>query len=257
MPRPRWWPRSSCSRRAPLQKDQFFSILSHDLREPLRMVTGFLGLLQRQAGELDARQREYLNHANDGARRLVLMLESLLRYGRTGRGRAPRLTSLEQALETARTRLEERCAGIPATWSVGALPEVMADPEQLVELLVELLANALVFHTGERAEIAVEAVRGDACWILAVSDRGIGIPQQEAQPRARGLLPPGMRGDAPIPAAAWGSAIANRIAQQHGAHAVDQRRSSRWPWAPARARQPARPRHQHIERISDPGQGGS
>jgi signal transduction histidine kinase len=163
--------------RAQHDKERFVYICSHDLREPLRMVTGFLTLLERRLIGLDLRQAEFMRLALEGARRLDGMLEDLLRWSRCGRTRRPGDVASAEALAEA-WRAAQGLAPV-GTVSVGELPMVWADRAQLISLFQELLTNAAKFRGPRHAEIRVSAQRGDAEWIFTVADAGIGIPPEE------------------------------------------------------------------------------
>jgi PAS domain S-box-containing protein len=156
-------------------KDKFVYICSHDLREPLRMVSGFLGLLERRAQGLDQRAREYLALATDGAVRLNGMLDDLLAYSRCGRSRQPTAVPLGDAFAQAQSELVSEIASCAAVIEAGPLPAVHADPTQLRFLLRELIANAIRFRRGPAPRIAVTAERTEREVVVAVADDGVGI----------------------------------------------------------------------------------
>ncbi|MGA2063682.1 MAG: ATP-binding protein [Thermoguttaceae bacterium] len=160
--------------------EQFAYVASHDLQEPLRMVTGFVQLLQRRyAGRLDAEADKYIDFAVDGAKRMQTLINDLLAYSRVGtRGRELSLTdsgaALQQALANLRTSIDEAGAQI----TNGDLPTVRADEMQLVQLLQNLIGNAIKFRGESPPAIHVDARREEDRWRFAVSDNGIGIGPQ-------------------------------------------------------------------------------
>jgi len=157
--------------------ERFVYICSHDLREPLRMITGFLGLMQRRSQGMSAAQLEYLGLSLDGAMRLDAMLEGLLRHSRLGRTRSVGTVALGPLARDVQERLGAARSLPASVWTTVELPEVWADRQQLETLLMELYGNALTFVApGTTPEIALSAQRGDGGWRLRVADRGLGIP---------------------------------------------------------------------------------
>lgn len=157
--------------------EQFAFAASHDLKEPMRMVSTYLQLLeQRYADELDEEAEEYIGYAVDGAQRMTNMIESLLAYSRvTTAGEPLAPTDTEAVAQEAREDLEPRIEETDAEIEIGKLPTVMADPSQLRAVFRNLLANALAY-SGERfPRVRVQARREDANWVFAVRDEGIGI----------------------------------------------------------------------------------
>ena len=163
--------------------EQFAYVASHDLQEPLRMVTGFLQLLQRQySGKLDANADKYIDFAVDGAKRMQTLINDLLAYSRVGtRGQQATTTAadaaLRQALVNLRASIEETAAEITS----GKLPVVRADEGQLVQLFQNLIGNAVKFRGPSPPQVRVEARRQDGGWLFTVADNGIGIDPEFRQ----------------------------------------------------------------------------
>ncbi len=158
--------------------ERFLHICSHDLREPLRMVTGFLGLLSRRSQGMSPAQLEHLATALDGAYRLDRMFEGLLKLTRCGRNRSDAVVKLDEAVALARERVAKLPEAPGAHWRIEPLPAVWGDRDQVVELLYELFKNALIFRKGDPAEIGIRAVGGsERMATIAVTDSGIGIPE--------------------------------------------------------------------------------
>ncbi|MFH1532082.1 MAG: ATP-binding protein [Pseudomonadota bacterium] len=159
--------------------EQFAYSASHDLQEPLRMITSFLNLLQQHlGGSLDDKGTEYLAYAADGARRLKAMINDLLLFSRVGiEGRPLEPLALDAAVTQAMGVLSERIAEYGASVVVAPdLPKVLGDEGQLVQLLQNLLGNALKFQRpGVAPEIHVSASREGEEWVITVADNGIGI----------------------------------------------------------------------------------
>lgn len=157
--------------------EQFASTLSHDLREPLRMVSSYVQLLERRYGEdLDEEAQEYIEYAVNGADRMQSMIDSLLSYSRvtneenrfepTNAG-----TVLDDVLEDLQIRIEET----DATVTADELPTVQANREQLEQVFRNLLENAIQHSGDEPPEIHVDAVEDGDWWQFSVRDEGVGI----------------------------------------------------------------------------------
>ncbi len=156
-------------------------VASHDLTEPLRMVTSYLGLLQRRyAAQLDDTAGEFIHYAVDGAERMRALLDDLLRYSRVG-GEEPvrREVEAEAVLGAVLRSLEPALADTGATVEVvGELPRLYADEVQLGQLLQNLIANAAKFRPTDRPNrIRVGFFRDEEAqaWRLSVADDGIGM----------------------------------------------------------------------------------
>ena len=175
-------------RRSNLDLEQFAFVASHDLVEPLRMVTAYLDLISElYADRFDDKGRQYLDFAVDGAVRMRALVHDLLAFARlNGAGAAPhRIVDLDAVVAEARKGLEVTMADAQATVEVdGPLPAVLGDRGQLVQLVANVLSNAVKFAPAASAPVRVRASRADDGRLVRVEvlDRGIGIaPAQRAQ----------------------------------------------------------------------------
>jgi light-regulated signal transduction histidine kinase (bacteriophytochrome) len=162
--------------RSNAELERFAYVASHDLREPLRTVTSFLGLLERRHGaRLDDEGREFVALAVAGARRMDALIAELLEYSRTGRTEAsPEPTDLSGAWSVAVRNLSAAIADAGAEVTCGPLPVVLADRGEMVQVLQNLLGNAIKYG-GATPRIRVEAIRRGGDWEVSVSDDGPGI----------------------------------------------------------------------------------
>jgi PAS domain S-box-containing protein len=169
-------------RRSNAELEQFAYVASHDLQEPLRMVASYTELLERRyKGQLDDRADKYIHYAVDGAKRMQLLINDLLRYSRVNtRARPPEETDMAAAAhEIVRSVLRPAIQESGGTVEVGELPVVVADEVQMGQVLQNLIANALKFRAKDRApKVRVYAERQPHCWRFAVEDNGIGIEAQ-------------------------------------------------------------------------------
>jgi len=170
-----------------LQK--FAYVASHDLQEPLRMVTSYLQLIERRyKGQLDSDAEEFIGFAVDGAKRMKGLILDLLSYSRVGtRGTAFLPTDMEQILTIVLSNLETSIAEAHAQISHDKLPTILADSGQMSQLLQNLIGNALHYRSPERPpEIHLSASRAEKMsapaqqplqpgWVFRISDNGIGI----------------------------------------------------------------------------------
>jgi PAS domain S-box-containing protein len=156
---------------------QFAYVASHDLSEPLRMVSSYLQLLRRRYhGQIDEDADEFIDFAVEGANRMRALIEDLLAYSRAGRGAEPRPMDLGHVMADVLSSLAAAVADARAQISVGPMPMVLGDRLSLAQLLQNLVANALKFRSGPSACVWIEAERvHDAMWRITVADDGIGI----------------------------------------------------------------------------------
>ena len=163
--------------RSNAELEQFAYIASHDLQEPLRMVSSYLQLVeQRYTGKLDAEATEFINYAVDGAARMRTLIRDLLEYSRVGRRQqslAP--VNCSAVFDGVLLSLKQAIADTRAKVTAGPLPTVKADTTDLTQLFQNLISNALKFHGPQPPEVQVDAVRHDGHWRFAVRDNGIGI----------------------------------------------------------------------------------
>lgn len=157
--------------------EQFAYAASHDLQEPLRMVSSYLQLLEKQYGDtLDDDATEYLEFAVDGADRMRAMIEGLLAYSQVETHGSPfARVDLHDVLGDVRTDLQRQIDESDAEITVEALPSIEGDEDQLRQLFQTLLENALKYSGDESPRVHLSAERDDEEWVIAVRDEGIGI----------------------------------------------------------------------------------
>ncbi|WP_339104465.1 ATP-binding protein [Haloterrigena salinisoli] len=157
--------------------EQFAYAASHDLQEPLRMVSSYLRLIDRRYGdELDEDGREFLEFAVDGADRMREMIEGLLQYSRVEtRGDEFAPVDLETVLADVRENLTVKIEEHDARITTESLPRVRGDEGQLRQVFQNLVSNAIEYSGAEPPRIHVSAERNGAEWTVSVTDNGIGI----------------------------------------------------------------------------------
>ncbi|WP_226481309.1 PAS domain-containing sensor histidine kinase [Natrinema amylolyticum] len=161
---------------------QFAYAVSHDLREPLRMVTRYLQLLESQYGdELDEDASEFIEFAVDGAERMREMIEGLLKYSRVETQDDPNdSVDLETVLDDVLLDLDMRIEDADAEITSESLPTVTGDASQLRHVFQNLLDNAIEYSGEQAARVRISATLDEDEWIISVSDEGIGIDSADA-----------------------------------------------------------------------------
>jgi PAS domain S-box-containing protein len=161
--------------------ERFAYIASHDLQEPLRMVSSFLQLLQKKyKGQLDEKADQYIHYAVDGAERMKVLILDLLEYSRAGNTKETfgRLET-ETILKEVGNIFGEKIVAARARVDVGPLPVVWGDKVQLLQLFQNLIGNALKYQAADRTPvIRIRAKEEPGCWLFSVEDNGIGIDPQ-------------------------------------------------------------------------------
>ena len=170
--------------RSNLELQQFAYVASHDLSEPLRMVSSYLNLLRRRyRGRLDPDADEFIEYAVDGAARMRALIEGLLAYSRAGRSEeTPEPVELGSVTADVLRSLAAAMVEAGAEIEISDLPVVLGVRGQLEQVLQNLMANALKFRADGRARVWVreeDAASGMAQ--IAVADGGIGIAPSERE----------------------------------------------------------------------------
>jgi PAS domain S-box-containing protein len=164
-------------RRSNIELEQFAYVASHDLQEPLRMVSSYLKLLvKRNKDRLDSDSNEFINYAVDGAKRMNTLINDLLSYSRLDTHRKDfDDTDCEEVYKTAIKNLEIRIAETNAKVTTDVLPTLVADQGQLVQLFQNLIGNSLKFIKDRKPDIHIIAKQKNAYWVFGIKDNGIGI----------------------------------------------------------------------------------
>jgi PAS domain S-box-containing protein len=162
--------------------EQFAYAASHDLQEPLRMVSSYLSLIERRySDKLDDDGREFIEYAVDGADRMQEMIDALLAYSRVETEGEPfEQVDLEAVFEDVCQDFQLRITESDATVTTDSLPTVYGDEDQLRQVLGNLLSNAIEYSGDSPPTVEVSARRADGEWVVAVSDDGIGIDPEHA-----------------------------------------------------------------------------
>ncbi|MBY0348498.1 MAG: PAS domain-containing protein [Hydrotalea flava] len=161
--------------------EQFAYVASHDLQEPLRMVTSFLGFLeQKYKDRLDDQAKQYIGFAVNGAKRMRQLILDVLELSRVGKSRAKKEkidmnALMEEVCIMQRVQIEETSAII----KIHALPELNNYRNSLLQVFNNLLNNAIKYRKKDIIPVIdITATQEKNGWLFAVTDNGIGIEQE-------------------------------------------------------------------------------
>jgi len=160
--------------------EQFAYVASHDLQEPMRMVSSFTKLMERQLKDkIDEKSKDYMHFIFDGVKRMQTLIQDLLTYSRVTTKAEPFVScDLNSIIDDVLTDLQVAIKETNAEIKIENLPEVNVDPTQMKQLFQNLLSNAIKFHNTRKPVIKIDVKRKNKEWIISVKDNGIGIDQQ-------------------------------------------------------------------------------
>lgn len=193
---------------------RFAFVTSHDLQEPLRIISSYSTLLaKRYAGKLDAQGDEFLHFISTHVERMQELIRDLLEYSRAGkRGEHMTQIPLDSVLQHALDNLEVSITESRAEVTRDPLPELTANPAQLIPIFQNLIGNAIKFRGGQPPRIHVSAKQEDGFWLFSVTDNGIGIEPQYLE-RIFGLF---QRLEGKSPGTGIGLAICKKTVESYG-----------------------------------------
>ena len=196
--------------------EQFAYVASHDLQEPLRMVSSYMGLIEgRYKGRLDADADEFIGYAVDGAKRMRMLINDLLEYSRVGtHGKPFGPVDCETLLNRSLDHLQLMIEDSGATVTHDHLPTVIGDGAQLMRLFQNLINNSLKFRKDASPLIHVSAEPCDGDWLFSVHDNGIGIDPQYADRIF--VIFQRLHDREEYPGTGIGLAICKKIVERHG-----------------------------------------
>ncbi len=195
---------------------QFAYVASHDLQEPLRMVTAYLGLLNKKFGsELSPQAKKYMSTAVRGSERMRQLIDDLLQFSRidTKHGEFA-IVDMNKVAHTVENNLQMAIGEARAHIVIEPLPTVLADETQMVQVLQNLISNAIKFHGAEAPRVEVSARHRGHEWIIAVKDNGIGIDPKYHENLFKMFQR--LHTNEQYPGTGIGLAISKKIVERHG-----------------------------------------
>ncbi|MEO5669560.1 MAG: ATP-binding protein, partial [Ramlibacter sp.] len=196
--------------------EQFAYVTSHDLSEPLRMMSSYAELLKRRYGDkLGQDADEFIGFIVDGARRMKRLIDDLLLYSRTGR--EPAIVSglpLDVVVDDALMNLHAAIEESGATISREPLPRIAGDRVGLVQLFQNLLGNAIKFRGDAPPRLSIGVQATEAEWTISVADNGIGIAPEYFERIF--LLFQRLHSQTQYEGTGIGLSICKRIVERHG-----------------------------------------
>jgi light-regulated signal transduction histidine kinase (bacteriophytochrome) len=195
---------------------EFAYVVSHDLKEPLQVIKGFLMLFEkRYKDKLDEKANEIIRFAVDGAKRMQELIKDLLEYSQVGnRGKEFKPADCSLILNKAISNLKVSIEESGAVVTHDTLPTVMADAIQLSSLFQNLIGNAIKFHGSEAPMVHISTERKGDEWLFSVRDNGIGIDPKFAD-RIFAVFQR-MHSSDEYPGTGIGLAICKKIIEHHG-----------------------------------------
>jgi PAS domain S-box-containing protein len=204
-------------KRSNTELEQFAYVASHDLQEPLRMVSSYVQLLARRyKGKLAADADEFIEFAVDGSTRMMGMIQALLTYSRVGtKGKPPEPTNCEDILAQTLRNLQAALAEKGAEVTHDPLPTIMADGIQMVQLFQNLIGNGIKFQgEGVRPHVHVSVADKGDDWLFSFKDNGIGIDPQYKDRIF--IIFQRLHGKQEYKGTGIGLAVCKRIVERHG-----------------------------------------
>ena len=202
--------------RSNAELEQLAYAASHDMQEPLRMIASYLQLIERRyTDRLDADGHEFIGFAVEGAKRMQALINDMLAYSRVGtKGRAPAPVEAAEVMRVVREQLRLAIDEAGAEIELGPLPRVQGDAAQLVQLLQNLLSNALKFRGPAPPRIRVDCSAVPGGWCFSVRDNGIGIAPEYGERIF--VMFQRLHSRKAYPGTGIGLALCKRIVERHG-----------------------------------------
>jgi light-regulated signal transduction histidine kinase (bacteriophytochrome) len=195
---------------------QFAYVASHDLQEPLRMVTSYMQLLQQRYKEqLDPDAQEFISYAVDGASRMKSLIQDLLTYSRVETAaREFSTVDMNDVVKTVQRHLRFTLEETGTSLTNDELPKIRADEQQITQLFQNLISNAIKFRSDQAPHVHVGVKREGRFWQFCVQDNGIGIDQQYYQRIF--IIFQRLHNRSKYPGTGIGLAICKKVVERHG-----------------------------------------
>ena len=204
--------------RSNAELEKFAYVASHDLQEPLNLVSSYVQLLEmRYQNQLDRDAKEFIGFAVEGVKHMQTLIDDLLAYSRVGsQGTEFEPTEMDAVLDRACINVRGRIEESGATIERDPLPVVMADSTQLVQLLQNFISNAIKFRSDRSPQIHIKAQEQGNTWLFSVRDNGIGIEADFAERIF--VIFQRLHARDEYPGTGIGLAICKKIVERHEGH---------------------------------------
>jgi PAS domain S-box-containing protein len=196
--------------------EQFAYVASHDLRQPLRMISGYLDIIHQKIFDtLDDEMKEFFGYVMSGARRMDALILGLLEYSRVGRMEiaepVPLAAAADEAIQNLAIAIEEAQARVTVA---DGLPTVSGNRMELMRLFQNLIGNAIKYRGDRIPEVSVGWREHEGEWEIFVADNGIGI-RADARERIFGIFQR-LVSQQQYEGTGIGLAVCKKIVEQHG-----------------------------------------
>jgi PAS domain S-box-containing protein len=163
--------------------ERFAYVASHDLQEPLRMVSSFMQLFEKKyAAAVDDTGKQYIRFAVEGADRMKILIRDLLQYSRAGSGSLEIVdVDMNEVMNEIQLIFKNEAANSNADIITQSLPVIKAGKTAMLQLMQNLISNALKYNNKEKAVITISGDENEREWIIRVKDNGIGIEPEFAE----------------------------------------------------------------------------
>ncbi|MFN8286965.1 MAG: ATP-binding protein [Chitinophagales bacterium] len=158
---------------------QFAHVASHDLREPLRMISSYMGLLKKSInGSITAQQEEFISFALDGAKRMEQLIVDLLRLAKVDANPRMEKVKIQSVVDEVKLNLEMLLKDKNALIISSDLPEIIADRTMMLQLFQNIIGNGIKYNQNAQPTVKVKCAYRASELEISISDNGIGIPEQ-------------------------------------------------------------------------------
>lgn len=196
--------------------EQFVYVASHDLQEPLRMVSSYTQLLNNKySNNLDEKAKKYIFYANDGAKRIQILIQALLSFSKINSGGGDfEFLDLNLCLNYALKNLEKEISDKNAVIINNNLPKLSCDRDQIIIVFENIIGNSLKFSRKDNPQINISVVKDNNKYVFSISDNGIGIPIEHKDKIF--VIFKRLHTRTEFPGSGAGLAICKKIIERHG-----------------------------------------
>lgn len=195
---------------------EFAYVASHDLQEPLRMISNYTQLLSnRFSKNVDEKAKEYIYFVVSSAKRMQELIKNLLDYSRvTTQGKAFEIIDSSEILENVLSRMRLSIEETGTKLIISSLPKIKGDSIQIEQLFQNLLSNSIKFRSNNEPVIQISAEDKDNLWLFSFRDNGIGI-EQKFKDRIFVIFQR-LHSQQEYPGTGIGLALCKKIVERHG-----------------------------------------